>query len=458
MKLVSTNPSRNYEVIGEVEVSTVDEVTEAIASARKAKAKWMGLPLQERCQLVASFTEVARRREEEIARLIATETGRPITSARGNVQSGLEYFAAYLEMAPKYLSPQISIQNGQEIHRVYREPWGVMAAICPWNYPFLNIAWQCGQALIAGNAIVYKNSEENPLFARLISELVTESSLPEGVFNVVYGDGQVGSWLAEGEVDIISFTGSTRTGKALTKVAAEKFVPIVTELGGSAPCVVFDDVEPSAVAEFIYERRFLNAGQACDAVKRLIVHESKFHSLVDALCATIAEKKVGDASDEETDIGPLVAKRQLDKLEAQVDDAKSKGVAVVIGGGQPDGLQGAYYLPTLLTDVSRDMKVWSEEVFGPVLPIVTFTREEEAVELANDTSYGLGAHVLTADKARFHRVARQLQSGMVAQNQVAYWHPNNPFGGYKQSGLGRTNGCFGFDESTQVKLVSEEIS
>jgi succinate-semialdehyde dehydrogenase / glutarate-semialdehyde dehydrogenase len=425
--------------------------------AKLAQAKWATLSLTDRCKAIASFVKVSDSRAEEIAKLIAEETGRPLESAKDNVAGGINYLNGYLEIAEQHLAPQITFETDTELHRVYREPWGVIACICPWNYPFMNVAWQCGQALIAGNTVVYKNSEENPLFAKLLVELFAESDIPDGVFNVVYGEGQVGEWLVRSDVNMISFTGSTQTGKKLTKIAGEKFVPILTELGGSAPLIVFEDKEVTdELAEFIWGRRFKNAGQACDAVKRLIVHKSKFNDVVEKLRTNIASKKTGDALDVATDIGPLVAKRQLEKLEHQVKDAKDKGAKVEIGGSRPKGLKGAYYEPTVITNISRDMRVWREEVFGPVLPVIAFSSIDEAIELANDTEYGLGAHVMTNDNELFARVAQKLQSGMVAQNEIMYWHPRNPFGGYKQSGMGRTHGEYGFHEVTQVKLVSEQ--
>jgi acyl-CoA reductase-like NAD-dependent aldehyde dehydrogenase len=455
-KLISTNTSRNFQVVGEVEASTRDQVQEAVAQARGAQPQWAALSVADRCRRVGSFVKNARDRAEEIALLIATETGRPISSARDNVSSGIDYFDSYLGMAEKALEPHITLETYTEVHRVVREPWGVVAAICPWNYPFLNVAWQCGQALLSGNSVVYKNSEENPLFSQLLAELISDSEIPSGVFNVVFGDGQVGEWLARSDVNLISFTGSTTTGRKLAKIAGEKFIPFVAELGGSAPLIVFPDVDDTESAEFIVARRFKNAGQACDAVKRLIVHERLYATFVEALDKAISTKKVGDALDDDTVIGPLISKQQRELIEAQVQDARDKGAKVVTGGRRPAGLNGAYYEPTLLTFVTTDMRVWQEETFGPVLPMVAFKDEDEAIALANDTVYGLGAHVLTDDKNRFRRVAAQIQSGMVAHNQISYAHPENPFGGYKQSGMGRTNGQSGFHEMTQIKLISEE--
>lgn len=457
MKLISTNPSENFEVLGEVEVSTEKEIKDVVNQARKTLPLWAEMELTERCKLISTFIEVSKKRAEEIAQLIAKETGRPIKSARTNVSGGIEYFEAYIKMAEKYLSPQVTYETDSEIHRVYREPRGVIAAILPWNYPYMNVVWQCGQALIAGNTIVYKNSEEDPLFSKLLEELINESDIPKGVFNIIYGGGRVGEYLVHQDIDMISFTGSTQVGQELYKIAARKFIPIVAELGGSTPLILFEDVNiTDDVIEYIADRRFKNAGQACDAVKRLIVHESKFDEIVEKLTKCVLKKKVGIATDEDTDIGSLVAERQVKLIESQVNDSVKLGAKVIIGGKRPEDLKGAFYSPTILTNVTKEMRVWKKETFGPVLPIVAFDTEEKAVRMANDTIYGLTAHVMTNDKKRFERVASQLKAGSIGQNQTAFWQPTNPYGGYKKSGIGRLHGEFGFNEVTQLKIISEE--
>lgn len=457
MKLVSTNPAKNYEVIGEVEASTREEVTEIVTNARKAQLSWQALTVTQRIGAVSSFVAVCKDRAEDLARIITLETGRPIFSSQADIAKGIECFEAYLSTAEKYLAPKVTIDNEKELHTVHREPWGVVACICPWNFPMTNVAWQCGQALLAGNAIVYKNSEENPLFAKLIAEIVAKSELPDGIFGVVYGNGEVGEWLARAEVNKISFTGSFPTGHKLTQVAAEKFIPITTELGGSSPYVVFADAElDEADIENIYSRRFVHSGQFCTSVKRLIVHESKFDEVVEKLAKVTSAKKIGDPMDEMTELGSLVAKRQLEKIETQVQDAVDKGANVIIGGKRPAGLSGAFYEPTILTNITKDMLVWTEETFGPVLPVVSFKTEEEAIELANDTEYGLSSYILTNDKELFNRIAPKLQAGMVAQKSVINLVAgSNPFGGYKHSGMGRENGEFGFHDATQIKVVSQ---
>ena len=240
-------------------------------------------------------------------------------------------------------------------------------------------------------------------------------------------------------------------------MGAEKFIKVLLELGGSSPGIICEDADIDAVLASIYSARFDNNGQMCDAIKRLIVHESRVKEAVEKLQKLLESKKVGDPDDPETDFGPLVAKRQLLKLQEQIEDAVNKGAKVVIGGKSlEEELEGAFYAPTLLTGVTRDMKVWQEEVFGPVLPVVTFKTDQEAIELANDTKYGLGAYVFTQNKKRALKVAGQLEAGMVSINNAYYLNPASPFGGYKMSGMGREHGKYGLQDLSQIKVVAIE--
>jgi len=456
MKLTSTNPSRNYEVIGEVDVSTEQEVHDAVAKARAAQPAWAALSQKERNEAVTSFVEICRQHVEDVAVITSKEMGKPISQARAQVNEALDYFNDYMAMAEKALEPEVVFENATERHHLTREPLGVVICITPWNFPFLNIPWQAGQALIAGNTIIYKPSEEILLFAKLISELITESALPDGVFTVLFGDGAVGEALVTQPVEAILFTGSSRTGQHITELAAKNSTRVLSEMGGSAPGIVFEDADVPAIIDTLYAMRFDNSGQYCDGLKRLIVHESKLDEVLEALTRVNSGKRVGDALEESTDIGPLVAERQVHTLKEQVQDALDKNAHILFGGKAPADLKGAYYEPTVLTNITPDMRVWREEVFGPVLPVVTFKNEAEAVKLANDTIYGLGAFVFTADKERYFRVARQLQTGIVAHNNALYFSTDSPFGGYKRSGNSRTGGIEGFHEVTQIKLVSEE--
>lgn len=455
MKLISTNPGKNYEVIGEIEASSEVEIKDTVKKAREAQGQWNKIGLEERVKLLKKVSEEILIKKEELAQLASKEMGMPISQTRFDIEDSSRYFNWYLDNAEKYLSPEVVYEDDQSINKVFYEPIGVVAVISPWNYPLSNFVWGAGQNLIVGNTVVFKHSEECPLFGKLLEEIIT-SILPEGVFSEVYGDGSVGDLLVHQDINLISFTGSSRTGKQLYKVAAEKFIKIILEMGGSAPGIIFEDANVDEVLETIYFARFSNCGQMCDALKRLIVHESKHDEVVQKLKTLLSAKKVGDPLDESTDIGPLVAKRQLELLEEQVKDAVDKGAKVIIGGKRPEGIEGAYYEPTILTKVTKDMRIWQEEVFGAVLPVMPFKTEEEAIQLANDTKYGLGAYIYTQNRDRALRVASQINTGMVGINNTSYIQPCSPFGGTKESGLGREHGKFGFAELTNPKVVSME--
>lgn len=455
--LISINPS-NYKVLGEVKISSKQEIKEKVEKAKAAKKEWQSLGITERVKFLQKVTDAFSKRQDEFALLATREMGMPISQSKYDVSDGLNYFNWYLDNAEKYLSPETTFEDEKTIHQVFYEPIGVAAVIVPWNFPMSNFIWGAGQNLVVGNTVVFKNSEEAPLCGKLIEEIVNNAGLPEGVFSEVYGDGKVGDLLVQQDIDLISFTGSTRVGKYLYKVAAEKFIKIVMELGGSAPGIIFEDADMDRLLETIYFARFINCGQACDALKRLIVHKSRFDEVVGKLKRKLESVKVGNPEDETTDIGPLVAERQLKLLEEQVKDTLEKGAKVVVGGKRAKSLKGAFYEPTLLTNITPNMRVWQEEVFGPVLPIVPFKTEEDAIRLANDTKYGLGSYLFTEDKERAKRVALQIEAGMVSVNDVSYIKPYNPFGGYKESGIGREHGKYGFHELTQIKVVAMEKS
>lgn len=453
--LQSTNPSNSYSVIGEVETSSLDAIKAKVDMAHSAKKSWRELGVAGRIELLRKVSAAFAESKERFAKLEAEEMGMPIKEALEDFDFGLDYFNSYLDTGEEYLKSVVTLENDKERHEVFKEPYGVAACIVPWNFPFANWVWQCGQNLVAGNTIVFKHSEETQLCGKLIEEIVN-SVLPEGVFNEVYGDGSVGEQLVNQDVNLVCFTGSSATGVKIKQATASRLLPTCLELGGSAPGIIFEDADIEEVAGTIFTARFMACGQMCDALKRLIVHESKADEVIAKLTSLIKEKKIGNASDSNTDFGPLVAERQLKLLEEQVADAVSKGAKVLTGGKKPEGLDGAYYEPTLLTNITNDMRVWLEEVFGPVLPIVTFKDEEEAISKANDTKYGLGAYIFTADNERFMRVAHQLESGMVSQNTLSYINICNPFTGYKMSGGGREHAQFGFDEVTQIKVIARE--
>ncbi len=455
MNIKSFNPS-NQADLGEVDESTELEIKQKVELARKALKGWKDLGISGRIEALRKVVKNFQKRDKEFAELASKEMGMPVSQSIHDVHGAIEYFEWYLDNAEKYLSPEVVYEDESMIHTVHYEPVGVVAAITPWNFPASNFVWMCGQNLIVGNTVVFKDSEEVPLCGKLIEEVFTASGLPEGVFSEVYGKSNVGDFLVHQDIDMICFTGSTATGQILYKIGAEKFIRVFLELGGSAPGVIFEDADIDKTLDTIYANRFDNCGQICDGLKRLIVHESKYDEVVEKLKKKLEGIAIGDASDKKTDIGPLVSDKQLQALKVQVADAKEKGAKVLFERKVPSGLKGYFYPPTLLGNINPDMKVWNEEVFGPVLPIITFKDESQAIRMANHTKYGLGGYVFTENKEKFERVASQIQTGMIMMNNAGYVQPSTPFGGCKASGIGREHGKFGFHELSNVKVIARE--
>ncbi len=453
-KLISTNPAKNYEVVGSVNISSEKEIRKKVEAAQKVKTAWKELGVKKRIELLWCLYHQFEKRKKDISIIITKEIGKPFKESLEDIDWDLSYFKWFLKNGEQILKDEITFKSNDSVHKVVYEPTGVAAVIVPWNYPFSMFAWGTIPNLIAGNTVVLKHSEECPLTGKLIEVIMNKGNLPEGVFSEVYGNGSVGEQLVHQNIDLIWFTGSTLTGKKLYEIAGKKFIKAILEMGGSNPAIVFNDVNVNQVADKLYYKRYMNCGQACDALKRLIVHESICDELVAKLKEKVGSTIVGHPENKKTQMGPLVAKRQLDLLESQVKDALEKGAIIVTGGKRPKNLKGAYYLPTILTGIKKNMNVWKEEVFGPVLSIVTFETEKEAIELANDTDYGLGSYIFTKDVKRALRMAAKIDSGTVDINNGNHWLPCNPFGGYKNSGMGREHGKFGFHELCQIKVIA----
>ncbi|TSC89210.1 MAG: Succinate-semialdehyde dehydrogenase [Parcubacteria group bacterium Gr01-1014_3] len=451
--LRSINPS-NYKVVGSVKVSTPKEISDKVRQARLYQKYWSEMGAAMRVHMVRKAMAEFEKRKDEVIKLESMEMGKPITAAASDFNDAMAFANWYLDNAEKCLAAETTFEDEKEIHRVYREPLGVAAVIIPWNYPFLMFVWTVIPNLLAGNCVVLKHSEECPLIGKLIEE-VMHKYVHVSAFSEVYGGGEVGMLLVRNDIGLISFTGSTATGKKLYETAGRKFIRAVMEMGGSAPGIVFEDANIDEAVKSICTYRLTNAGQYCDGLKRLMVHQDRFEEVVSKLSNAFATLWVGPADLESTELGPLVAKRQLDLLAAQVADAKRLEARVITGGKSLESeLGGAFFQPTLLTGVTPAMRVWREEVFGPVLPVVRFRTEDEAISIANDTVYGLGGYVYTADMNRAERVARALKTGMVSINGTNYTTPFNPFGGWKNSGMGREHGKYGFHELTQTKVVA----
>ncbi|MCK4524887.1 MAG: aldehyde dehydrogenase family protein [Candidatus Andersenbacteria bacterium] len=455
--LISTNPAKGYKEVGRVPISTKEEVEISVQKAHEALPAWRALSIKNRGEYFQKFLALYKNRVEELADLQTREMGKPITESLSECNGRAATLELNIERSIKILEPQVLDTYDTHQTELHFEPHGVVAAITPWNYPTSQFLIAVGQPLLAGNTMVFKHSEECPLTSQFLEGLMKEAGFPDGVFTCLYGDGDVGEMLFNQNIDLIMFTGSSRVGEMVYKKAAEKFIPAVLEMGGSSPAIVFDDVNLDETCLSVFNERFSNNGQICCALKRLIVHESIHDQVVEKLTEIINTQVVGDPLNKKTTVGSLSAKRQLEALEVQVEDARSKGATIITGGKRVEGMDGAYYMPTLITNTTPDMKIVTEEVFGPVLPIITFKTEEEAIQIAHDTPYGLSAFVYSKNLERADRIAHTLEAGQVSINGCSYFSTNAPFGGYKRSGIGRTKGDIGFLQVTQQKVISRPI-
>jgi acyl-CoA reductase-like NAD-dependent aldehyde dehydrogenase len=339
-----------------------------------------------------------------------------------------------------------------------REPYGVIGIISPWNYPFSIPSTEALAALVAGNAVVLKPSEFTSLSAMELRKLLNEAGVPGDVFQVVVGDGPTGAALIDSDIQKLIFTGSVATGKRVAQTAAARLLPVVLELGGKDPMIVLADADVDVASSGAVWGAFVNAGQACLSVERCYVHHSLYEKFVQLCAEKAAKLRVGNGADAEIDVGPLIHERQVRMVEAHVEEARERGARVVTGGKRLEELGRNFYAPTVLADVTQEMKIMREETFGPVLPIMAFEHEEEAVALANDSEYGLAASVWTQDRKRGEALAGQIEAGTVMVNDVVscFGISEAPHGGVKASGLGRTHGSLGLEEMVRTKYVDSE--
>ena len=453
-KITSSNPSLDYRSIWEIEITQKEELPHRVQAAKQAQLSWSQKSVGERKNILQEVFELFLTKKEVLAQSISAEMGMPIVQARDEVEYGYMYFKGYLEMCETALKPHITKETATELHQVSYEAKWVVAAIAPWNYPFSMCIWTSIQALLAGNAVIFKTSKEVILTGKVIADIFWESTLPKWVFQEIFGSGELWDALLEQDIDMVTFTGSTEVGRHIYMKAAEKLIPCVMELGGSAPGIVCEDADVDKVLDSLYFLRYSNAGQMCDGLKRLIVHEHRYEEVVKKLSEKLSSKKVGPASEESTDIWPLVSKHQQEACELQLQDALEKWASILAVAKVDIHLKGAYVIPTLLGNISPDMKVWNEEVFWPLLPIMTFSSHEEAILLGNDTIYGLGWYIFTERRDIFEYIAKHLKTWEVQHNNLNYCIPENPFGGYKHSGIWREHGVWGFHEFSNIKVIS----
>ncbi|MDQ3174303.1 MAG: aldehyde dehydrogenase family protein [Acidobacteriota bacterium] len=458
-EIVSYDPGTGAE-LGRVPLASPEEVVQAVSRAGAAQPAWAGLSFKERASVILKAREIMLGQIEELATLISRETGKPVSEAMSmEVVPTLDAMYYFANHTAGLLKPQ-KIDIGQyglmgRSSRIVYKPMGVVGIISPWNFPLATPAEEVVMALMSGNAVVLKPSELTPLTALKIGEIFTRAGLPAGLLEIVTGDGSTGAALIEARVDKIMFTGSVATGKRVAEAAAKHLTPVVLELGGKDPMVVLEDADIENAARGAVWGAFANSGQACASVERCYVHESIAPQFLARVLTDTQALRQEVGTKEDTDVGAMTNERQLRIVEDHVSDAVERGAKVVTGGKRSSNLSGYFYPPTVLTNVDHRMTIMRDETFGPVLPVMTFKTEDEAIRLSNDSVFGLTASVWTKDIARGRRLAERIEAGTVMVNEVLYTHgiAQTPWGGIKESGYGRTHGRMGLLELVSPRHI-----
>ncbi|MFT4415273.1 aldehyde dehydrogenase family protein [Fredinandcohnia humi] len=453
------NPA-NGEVIAVAAEGDVEDARIAIDVARQAfdSGIWSDLSAAERASYLFKIADKLEARAEEISRLETEDNGKPLRETAFDVADAVACFRYYAGLVTK--------PDGQTYHvadpmqaMVVREPVGVCGLIVPWNYPLLMGVWKIAPALAAGNTIVFKPSEVTPVTSIKLFEIIQEVGIPAGVANMVMGPGPtVGNEIAAShKVDKVSFTGGTATGRSIMKAAAGNIKKISLELGGKSPNIVFADADFDTAIDYALFGIFSNAGQVCSAGSRLLLEESIYDTFIDRLVERAKKIRVGPGDDPNTEMGALVSQQHMEKVLSYIQIGKDEGAKLVCGGNRMtgNGLEKGYFVePTIFVDTTPEMRIVQEEIFGPVLAVQKFKDEQEAIELANNTAYGLAAGVFTQDGAKALRVIKKIRAGITWINTYHPTYNEAPWGGYKQSGIGRGLGTFGFDEFTEIKQIN----
>lgn len=463
-KLSSLNPATG-ELLGEIECATDAEVTAAVELARGAQPGWSGIGLNRRIAILHDFQTRLHGLKSEIAAAITREAGKPLAEALVTEVLVVLDATRFLIENARHLLRDEPIQHGNlatklKRGRLVREPHGVIGIISPWNYPFSIPATETLAALVAGNAVVLKPSELTPLVALELASLLHTAGVPKEVFQVVCGEGPTGAALLRSQIDKLVFTGSVGTGKRIAVAAAERLLPVVLELGGKDPMLVLDDADVDVASSAAVWGAFVNAGQTCLSVERCYVHRRLYQAFVKSCAEKAKQLRVGNGMDPNTDVGPMIHERQLRIVESHAEDAKARGARVLAGGTRLPELGRNFYAPTVLADVTQDMRIMREETFGPVLPVMPFEDDDEAVTLANDSEFGLAASIWTRDSGRGEELARRIHAGTVMVNDVisCFGVSEAPHGGVKASGIGRTHGRFGLEEMVRLKYLDVDMA
>jgi succinate-semialdehyde dehydrogenase / glutarate-semialdehyde dehydrogenase len=450
-----TDPATG-DVIAQVADASVDDGMAAVAAAAEAGPAWAAMPPRERAEILRRAWELMTERTDEIATLISLENGKALTDAKGETTYAAEFFRWYAEETVRIDGLVTTAPSGANRIMVVHQPVGVCVMVTPWNFPAAMATRKIGPALGAGCTLVLKPASETPLTALLIAQVLDDAGVPKGVVNVVpsrRSGAIVSAMVHDPRVRKLSFTGSTEVGRVLLKEAADNVVNVSMELGGNAPFLVFADADLDAALEGAMIAKMRNGGEACTAANRFYVESSVAEEFSARLAEKMGALKVGPGTEAGTQVGPLVNDAAVEKVDELVRGAVDAGARAVIGGTVPDRT-GCYYDPTVLVDVPSDAEILREEIFGPVAPIVTFSTEADAVRWANDTEFGLVAYVYTGDLARGLRVSEALECGMVGLNRGLVSDPAAPFGGVKQSGIGREGGHEGLLDYTESKYIA----
>ena len=431
------------------------EVSEAVAAAKAAMPAWAARPAKERAAILRRWYELILANADDLALILTAEQGKPLAEARAEIVSNAAYLEWFAEEAKRVEGDFMAGPNPSQRILVMKQPIGVCAAITPWNFPNGMITRKAGPALAAGCAMVLKPASQTPLSALSLAVLAERAGLPEGLFSVITGAATEigGAFTSHPDIAKISFTGSTQVGRWLIKAAADQIKRLSLELGGNAPFLVFDDADLDAAAEGALLSKYRNAGQTCVCANRIYVQESVAEAFTEKLLAKVAGLRLGRGTDAGVTVGPLIDDKAVAKMQEHVDDALAQGATLRAGGKRSD-LGGTFYEPTVITGVTQAMKVAREETFAPLAAIITFATEAEGVAMANASEYGLASYFYARDMGRVFRVGEALEAGMVGVNTPALANEVAPFGGVKQSGIGREGSKYGIEEYLEIKYLA----